>query len=159
MTLHMLEEFDLAWMARVSNAFLIREPRAVLASYVSKRADVTLADIGFVQQQVLFDRVSDMTGCAAPVVDASDILADPGRTLDRLCGALGVPYTAAMLRWPPGRRPTDGVWAPAWYQAVERSTGFGAAAAEGPGPLSAELEEIAARAEPYYAALWRHRLW
>jgi hypothetical protein len=83
MTLHMLEEFDLAWMARVSNAFLIREPRAVLASYVSKRADVTLADIGFVQQQALFDRVSDMTGCAAPVVDASDILADPGRTLDR----------------------------------------------------------------------------
>jgi hypothetical protein len=29
-----------------------------------------------------------------------------------------------MLHWPPGRRETDGVWAPHWYAAVEASTGF-----------------------------------
>ncbi len=52
------------------------------------------------------------------------MLADPGRTLQRLCKALGIGYTDAMLSWPPGRRDTDGVWAPAWYESVERSTGF-----------------------------------
>ena len=29
-----------------------------------------------------------------------------------------------MLSWPAGKRATDGVWAPAWYDQVERSTGF-----------------------------------
>ena len=29
-----------------------------------------------------------------------------------------------MLHWPAGPRPSDGVWAPYWYQQVYRSTGF-----------------------------------
>jgi hypothetical protein len=29
-----------------------------------------------------------------------------------------------MLQWPAGPRPSDGVWAPHWYEAVLRSTGF-----------------------------------
>jgi hypothetical protein len=85
MTLHMLEDFDRQWMAGVRNAFLIREPRAVLASYVQKRAHVTLADIGFVQQRELFEREADRLGRAPPVVDAADVLANPARTLERLC--------------------------------------------------------------------------
>jgi len=118
MTLHMLEDFDRQWMTGVRNAFLIREPRAVLASYVQKRAHVTLADIGFVLQRELFEREAHRLGRAPPVVDAADVLMNPARTLERLCHALELPYTPAMLRWPAGRRATDGVWAPAWYHAV-----------------------------------------
>lgn len=29
-----------------------------------------------------------------------------------------------MLSWPPGPRDSDGVWAPYWYEAVWKSTGF-----------------------------------
>ncbi len=29
-----------------------------------------------------------------------------------------------MLAWPAGPRSSDGVWAPYWYDAVWRSTGF-----------------------------------
>jgi len=29
-----------------------------------------------------------------------------------------------MLSWPAGPRASDGVWAPYWYEAVLRSTGF-----------------------------------
>ena len=29
-----------------------------------------------------------------------------------------------MLSWPAGLRDSDGVWAPYWYDAVARSTGF-----------------------------------
>jgi hypothetical protein len=29
-----------------------------------------------------------------------------------------------MLSWAPGPRDSDGVWAPYWYDAVRRSTGF-----------------------------------
>ncbi len=157
MTLHMLETFDLGWMARVTNAFLVREPKSVLASYAAKRARVTLADIGFVQQHELFDRAADQIGMPPAVVDAADILADPGTVLEKLCHALGIGYTQAMLRWPAGRRATDGVWAPAWYHSVELSTGF-AVARDPPAPLPPHLQEIADQAQPHYEALAAHRL-
>ena len=45
--------------------------------------------------------------------------------LEALCDALGVRFDPAMLSWPAGPRPTDGVWAPHWYDGVWKSTGFG----------------------------------
>jgi len=158
MTLHMLEGFDRSWMAGVRNAFLIREPRAVLASYAQKRAGVTLADIGFVQQRELFEREAGRLGRAPPVVDAADVLANPARTLERLCIALELPYTPSMLRWPPGRRPSDGVWAPAWYHAVEQSTGFDPQEPKVIPPLPEELRPLEEAALPHYDALKLHRL-
>jgi len=51
-----------------------------------------------------------------------------------------------------------GVWAPAWYDAVERSTGFEAPTWAEPRPLSADLQRIADEARPHYEALARYRL-
>jgi hypothetical protein len=158
MTLHMIDEIDRTWMAQVRNAYLIREPAAVLASYAAKRAQVTLLDIGFVQQRELFEIEADRLGSSPPVVDAADVLRDPARTLRLLCEALGITYTPAMLKWPPGRRATDGVWAPAWYHAVERSTGFSAPQAKQAPPLPAHLAMLEEQARPHYEALARYRL-
>ena len=74
----------------------------------------------------LFDRAAERLGRAPPVVEGQDVLADPRGVLIALCAACGVPFDGAMLSWAPGRRASDGVWAPAWYDAVERSTGFAA---------------------------------
>jgi len=158
MTLHLLSHDDRRWMSHVRNAFLIRDPVAVLASYALKRDEVTLADIGFVQQRELFDAEADRLGYAPPVVDAADILSNPERTLHRLCGALGIAFTPNMLHWLPGRRGTDGVWAPAWYHAVERSTGFEPPKAKTPDHLPPQLQDLAAQAQPHYDALRVHRL-
>jgi len=144
--------------AALRNAFLIRHPASVLASYALKRDEVTLADIGFVQQRELFEAEADRMGKPPPVVDAADIVANPARTLERLCHALGIPYCSAMLRWQPGRRTTDGVWAPAWYQSVEKSTGFQAPTAGARAQLPPRLCDLADRAWPHYAALEVHRL-
>ncbi|MDO8379708.1 hypothetical protein [Phenylobacterium sp.] len=158
MTHHMVDGFGLDWTAACVSAFLIRDPAAVLASYAAKRAEVTLADIGVVRQRELFDREADRLGRAPPVVEGADVLADPERGLSALCAALGIPFRAQMLAWPAGPRDTDGVWAPAWYDAVERSTGF-----EPPGParesrLTDDLSRIADQARPHYEALAAHRL-
>jgi hypothetical protein len=153
MTLHLLEGFERGWMSRVLNAFLIRDPPAVLASYAAKRTDVTLADLGFVQQRRLFELEAERLGAPPPVVDAADILANPARTLERLCRALGIVFTPSMLGWPRGPRPSDGVWAPAWYQSVERSTGFKARGVESGVVLPPPLQRLADEAQPHYEAL------
>jgi hypothetical protein len=158
MTLHMIEGFDRSWMTQVRNAYLIREPAAVLASYAEKRVDVRLPDIGFAQQRELFETEAQRLGFPPPVVDAADILSDPARVLARLCAALGIEYTDAMLSWPPGRRATDGVWAPAWYHAVESSTGFLGSAPRSSPQLPAHLARLEEQARPHYDALARFRL-
>ncbi len=42
MTHHMLDDFGREWMSAVRNAFLIRDPAAVLASYALKRNAISL---------------------------------------------------------------------------------------------------------------------
>jgi hypothetical protein len=63
-----------------------------------------------------------------------------------------------MLTWPAGPRKSDGVWAPAWYDAVERSTGFGPPTADGPLDLPDDLRRIADQARPLYERLTAHKL-
>lgn len=158
MTHHMLPDFGRDWMAQCRNAFLIRDPARVLASYTQKREEATLADIGFVQQAEIFAREADRLGHAPPVIEGVDVLRDPAATLSKLCAALDIPWTTQMLSWPAGRRATDGVWAPAWYDAVEKSTGFGPPPEEKPLQLSADLQRIADEARPHYEALAKWKL-
>ncbi len=158
MTHHMLPSFGLDWMSQCRNAFLIRDPELVLASYTQKREDVALADIGFVQQAEIFAREADRLGHAPPVIEGVDVLRDPAVTLSKLCAALDIPWTDEMLSWPAGPRATDGVWAPAWYDAVERSTGFGPPPAETKAPLADHLRHIADAARPHYEALAKWKL-
>ena len=159
MTHHMLPAFGRDWMHACRNAFLIRAPVDVLASYAEVRDEASLEAIGLPQQRELFDAASDRLGHAPPVVDAYDVLRDPRGLLTALCRALGIPFSDKMLAWPPGKRATDGVWAPAWYASVERSTGF--APPREPIAFDAlrdDLKPIARAAQPYYEHLAAHRL-
>ncbi|MEO3433436.1 hypothetical protein [Inquilinus sp. CAU 1745] len=154
---HLLSGMGGDWIDGLTHAFLIRDPRAMLASYTRTRETVTLEDTGLPQQRTLFEKLADAEGSPPPVVDSRDILMDPPRMLRRLCEALEVPFDEAMLSWPPGPRPTDGVWAPYWYHAVERSTGFQRYQEKTVG-LPDHLERLAEDCLPYYQALHAHRL-
>ena len=157
MTLHMVAGFDRGFMGECVNVFLIRHPARVVASYSAKRESVTLDDLGFTQQADLFDEVADASGEVPVVVDSSDIRADPAGVLARLCAAVGVDFTERMLRWPTGGNASDGVWAPHWYGAVHRSSGFDGA--EGPLPeLAGEAADLVARSLPSYERLSAHAI-
>lgn len=157
MTMHLLPGFPRGFMRACINVFLIRHPARVVASYLRKRESPTLDDLGFLQQAALFDEVAGWLGTAPPVIDSADILADPRGALGRLCAAVGIPFTEAMLSWPAGPRPFDGVWAPHWYGAVHRSTGF--EPAEGPPPaLTGAAARLVEAALPHYERLAAYRL-
>jgi hypothetical protein len=101
--------------------------------------------------------VADRTGRAPVVIDSTDIRANPQTMLERLCEALGIPFTENMLAWPAGPKPYDGAWAPHWYNAVHRSTGFDGA--EGPLPdLPPAYADLARACLPHYGKLRAHAL-
>jgi hypothetical protein len=85
MTHHLLPEVDPGALAGLRHAFLIRDPRQLLASYARVRDEPVLADLGLAQQVEIFRRFG------GPVVDAGDILRQPRAMLEALCTALGRP--------------------------------------------------------------------
>ena len=158
MTHHMVAGVGLKWMAACRNVFLIRHPDEVVASYGKRREAISLGAIGVERQAELFDRECDRLGHAPPVLDSADVLDRSARTCWRRCArSLGIAFTDLMLAWPAGKRATDGVWAPAWYDQVERSTGFQPPAEKLAPELSPEQRRVAEAAQPYYDRLahWR----
>jgi Sulfotransferase domain len=152
MTHHVLPSVDLSAFAPFRHAFLIRDPRSLLASYARVRSAPTLADLGLRQQARLFAEFG------GPVIDSSDLLAAPEASLRALCLALGVPFSASMLSWPPGPRSSDGVWAPHWYGSVWRSTGFVPVTPGPPPPPDPALEPLLEECLPYYEKLRENKI-
>jgi hypothetical protein len=157
MTHHMLDEVDRDWLARMSNCFLIRHPREVIASYARTRPDVTLNDVGVLQQTELFEHACRISAATPLVLDARDVLEDPRAVLTSLCSALDVPFTERMLSWPAGTRDSDGIWARYWYDAVQASTGFSPYVSKAH-TLPRALEPLAEECEPHYRRLHELRL-
>lgn len=147
MTQHMIDRVDRGWMGQVKNVFLIRHPARVIASYAAKRDNPTLDDIGLWQQAELFEQCTDPI-----VIDSHDIRKNPAGMLEALCAALGLPFQVSMLSWPAGGHANDGAWAPHWYGAVHRSTGFAGAEGELP-QLTGEYAELEKGALPFYEKL------
>jgi len=123
MAQHLIDDVPRGWIADLTNVLLIRDPAEVVASYTRSRSDVTVADIGFLQQVELYDWLS-AAGHPPLVIDSADFLHESERYLRRLCEFVDVEFTSAMLSWPSGRRDSDGVWGQYWYDAVWRSTAF-----------------------------------
>ncbi|MDQ6624277.1 MAG: HAD family hydrolase [Verrucomicrobiota bacterium] len=157
MTHHLLPEMERGWIAGLTNCFLIRDPSAVITSYLKKNADPALEDLGYVQQAEIFELVRRATGKIPPVIDARSVRKDPARMLRLLCEAIGVDFSEAMLSWPAGPRATDGIWAKHWYDEVERSTGFEPYVRKQE-DVPDRLREIYVRCLEIYDALRQHRL-
>ena len=146
MPFHMVDGFPLDWAKDCVNVHLIRHPARVVASYVAKRENPVMRDIGFEEQTRLFEVLP------GPVVDSADIRRDPEGMLRKLCDAIGLEFDPAMLAWEAGPKPFDGAWAPHWYGAVHRSTGF--AGAEGPLPvLEGAAADLVEAALPHFERL------
>ncbi|MFD1344031.1 sulfotransferase-like domain-containing protein [Litorisediminicola beolgyonensis] len=156
MAQHMIPGIPRDWIAGCTNVFLIRHPARVLASFAAKYENPTLDDIGFLQQQALFDELR-AAGERAVVIDSADIRRDPEAMIRVLCDAIDLTFDPAMLSWPEGGHPADGVWARVWYGAVHRSTGF--AGPEGDLPqVTGALAPMVAAALPAYDALAAEKL-
>ncbi len=121
---HLLPGMGREWVLQLDNCFLLREPREMLTSLIKILPDPGVADTGLPQQLEIFRLVEAQLEKTPPVLASRDVLEAPERLLGLLCEELGVEFSPSMLSWPPGKRDTDGIWAPHWYGEVEKSTSF-----------------------------------
>jgi hypothetical protein len=120
---HHLVAIDRAFLRQTHNVLLTRDPHDMIPSLTKNLTAATLRDTGYAVQVELYEQLR-AGGQEPPVLDARQLLLDPPGVLRQLCQRIGIPFEEAMLHWPPGPRPEDGVWAPYWYAHVHRSTGF-----------------------------------
>jgi hypothetical protein len=153
---HVSRDMDLGWTLRFRNVLLIRDPAEVVSSYVRSREKCEPDDIGLPQQGWLAE-LWDEHAVDVPILDAHDFLDAPDAYLRWLCDWLRIPFSDRMLAWPPGPRPSDGVWAPHWYASVWASTGF-----DPWHPRESALSDhdaaVAEACRPIYAALHARRV-
>jgi Sulfotransferase domain len=134
--------------------FLVRDPDLMVASYRQKNDLRNANQLGFERLVEYHDRISEKMGRPAPVVDSNRLLANPELGLRALCKAIGIVWDPAMLSWPKGPHPSDGIWASHWYNAVWNSTSFGKPTA--PSKLTMHEQQIADECRPHYDALTRY---
>lgn len=156
-TLYAHPPMTLDWLPQLSNAFLIRHPRATLASLHCRRPHFNLEDTGWLQLEHIFASVCEATATIPPLITAEDLLRNPRHILSLLCDALELEFTETMLRWPAGARSSDAKWGYQWYQSVRNSTGFKPPTKKKI-ELLKHLESIAEACEDIYERLSAHRL-
>jgi hypothetical protein len=148
---HHLVELGRGFLADTLNAFLVRDPEQMLPSLVHQVPEPRLEDTGLGTQSELLDELRAL-GQDPPVLDARELLLDPPAVLAELTRRLGLEFDPAMLSWPVGGRPEDGLWAPHWYHNIRRSTGFQPYRAKRE-PFPERLEPVLAECRPHYEKL------
>ncbi len=148
---HHLEGLDRRFLGGLTNVLLTRDPAEMLPSLARQLPDPTLRDTGLLYQTEVLDHVLAQ-GADPVVLDAKQLLLDPPGVLRTACDRLGIPFEEAMLRWPAGPKPEDGVWAKHWYANVHASTGFSPYTPRA-GDFPERLEPLLEESVPLYERL------
>jgi Sulfotransferase domain len=148
---HHLVDLDREFMRQTRNIFLIRDPREMLPSLTIQLPHARLDDTGLETQWELFTWLEKL-GQTPAILDSRELLLDPPGVLRQLCEHLEINYTDDMLTWNAGPIAEDGVWAPYWYHAVHKSTGFSPYVAKGEFPR--HLQPLLDECHSWYEKLY-----
>ncbi len=148
---HHLVDLDYQFTTRLTNLFLIRNPKQLISSIAQKIQTPTMEDIGSYRQYKMYQFLQNL-GIPSVVLDSGELLKDPLGVLQKLCVALDLPFEKSMLSWEPKPLPEDGIWARYWYRNVHQSTGFSQQPTSNR-PLPAHLEELYKTALLFYNKL------
>ncbi len=136
---HHLVALEPSFLSKVDNILLTRNPHDMLTSLTKNLPNPVLRDTGLKEQGDLLQMIL-AAGQEPIVLESQEILKNPKSILEQLCTKLAIPFEAAMLSWPQGPKPEDGIWAKHWYHNVHKSTGFA--------PYAPKNETLPERLEP-----------
>ena len=118
---HHHQQMNLDFLENMTNLFLIRNPKQLIASFAQVIKEPRMQDIGLKKSWELFNDIQTQNPL---VLDSAEILKNPKLLLSKLCDKLEIPFYDDMLSWPAGGIEEDGPWAEYWYKGVHGSTGF-----------------------------------
>lgn len=151
-----LVQMDRSFLPQFRNVLLTRAPHDMLTSLQVQLPDTTIDDTGFPEMMEILDALLE-AGEEPIVIDTRILLSDPQPVLAELCTRLGIEFDAAMLTWPAGPKPEDGVWAPHWYHGVHTSTGWQPYVPKD-ADLLADVVPVLEQAMPMYERLLPYRI-
>lgn len=148
---HHLDGQDWTFLKDMTNVFLIREPKRLIASFARVIPTPTILDIGLELEYEIFDYLK-LNNKSVIVLDSQELLKSPKVVLQKLCSRIGIPFDEDMLSWTAGARKEDGCWAKYWYANVHKSTGFTQNKISDH-PFPEHLNALLAKANIYYNRL------
>ena len=86
---HHHQQMDLGFLENMTNLFLVRNPKQLIASFAQVISSPKMQDIGLKKSWELFNKIEYQN----PVVlDSAQILKDPKSLLSKLCDNLGINF-------------------------------------------------------------------
>ncbi|HMR40742.1 MAG TPA: sulfotransferase family protein [Ignavibacteria bacterium] len=153
---HHLIRIDESFLDKVTNVFLIRDPKQLISSLAQVIPVVNMHATGIKRQHELFHKLSGENNKPV-VIDSGEILKSPEAALIQLCNALNIPFIKSMLHWQPGPIKEDGIWAKYWYENVHKSSGFEKQHTSSR-DLPAELADLYKESLSFYKDLFDHSI-
>lgn len=145
-------------LGRFTNTFLIRDPAWSLPSMARIWPEFSTDEAGYLAQRRVFDLVREVSGEVPPVIEATDLQADPDRVVSAWCERVGIDHSTEALTWEPGLPAGWERWAE-WFEGAATSTGFRApAAAQEPPAVPPDLVDMVDEARRHYDHLRPHAL-
>lgn len=116
------EDAELA--ARLTNIFLIRDPRRAILSYHKLDAGVSSVEIGIEALWLHYNWLSTALGHEGVVVEAEAIQADPQGAVGTFWNRIGLPNRPEAFDWQAGNVPDDWRSVHGWHKDVLNTTGI-----------------------------------
>jgi Sulfotransferase domain len=150
---------DTRFLREAVHAFMIRDPRAAIASHYRLNPELGRDEIGFAWLYEIYAAVREATGADPVVVDGDDLVAAPEAVVRAYCARVGIPFVPGALRWEPKVLPS---WkrTARWHASVSESSGFEPAHADGAIDVESHprLGAYLRYHQPFYDELYARRL-
>ena len=120
---HILDLSDIEWITNCENCILLRHPKEVISSYISKNNLNSVEELGYPQQYEIINFLKKKNK-SYTIIDSSKLLSNPEKVLLSWCKKINIQYDKSMLKWKKGVHVNDGIWWKCWYDNVIQTTGF-----------------------------------
>jgi sulfotransferase family protein len=150
---------DTRFLREAVHAFMIRDPKAAIASHYRLNPKLGRDEIGFARLHEIYAAVRDATGADPAVIDGDDLVAAPEAIVRAYCARVGIPFVPGALQWQPTVLPS---WkrTARWHTSVSESRGFEPPRADGAVDVESHprLRAYLRYHRPFYDELYARRL-
>ena len=120
---HLINIKNIDWITKCENCILLRHPKEVIHSYVSKNNLQSVEELGY-PQQLKIVQLLQKSNRKFIIINSEDLLNNPKKILSNWCKNINIDFEQSMLSWKKGVHQNDGIWWEYWYDNVIRTTGF-----------------------------------